>query len=480
MGHAGFYIRANADGWQLIDLSAGDPTRLESPASQSESLDQKGILDQLDHAGGAGSQTRYRILIGVPADWCLSAAVSAEGLPKASSAQRLQALTFRMEAILPINAEEHAIAFVGSRAEEDRLGIAVRADRLTNLVQALEDSGHDVVAILPRALLAARTVFQGQPADEVEQPAGLIWQEGRGVDREPQTQMLLIDQGKPLRWRLIETSDLAIAQQIDLDELHAQPDRAWHVTPELEQSLTHALQPEANPTAIQTIDPADQLERNGAQAILGGGGLPWVDLRVGPLAPTNTWRRLRLPATACAAATVILLVTLIALLWVRAGQYDEMAQHFDQQAAERFRQAMPGQTVPVSPQRRLNTRLQQLRGEQGLAGDEQDWDQTPALVHLHQSLAALPDDQRYTITDLRLEDGRLRLTGQARTHGEADQIANALRLRSAFVVDPPSTDNLPDQGVRFVIDAVFAQPVQQVDAPAGSATLAGSRAGGTP
>ncbi|MEM6257193.1 MAG: hypothetical protein AAGI37_02625 [Planctomycetota bacterium] len=163
---------------------------------------------------------------------------------------------------------------------------------------------------------------------------------------------------------------------------------------------------------------------------MSGAAQPWINLDGGPLAPRHQWRRI---------------------------QPDRKAARPTSGRGLLAGTARPGH--PNQPQRRLQAKLKQLRGESGLAGgDALDASSAPTLVLLHDLLEALPSDQRYAITDLRIEQGELRMTGYERTHGEADQIANTMRGSSLFVVEPPSTDNLREGGVRFALQATHRPP----------------------
>jgi type II secretion system protein L len=432
-----------------------------------EDLDTRGVRRFLAESTGTNNTKACRIVIGVPASWCGCASVSAEGLPKGNAEQREQAMAFRLESELPITAEDCAIGLLQGQDPGTHLGVAVESSRLAELVHGLEDDGHEVEAIVPRGLLTAQAYLGRATPDDLKQSVGLVWHESDGADGQGQTQLLLVGPNQSPRWRVLDTTPEALAQQLALDDDATQATRVWKLETNCKSIYRPVIEQRGSNVSIESVTLAGQAEEQAALRILERRQRPWVDLRRGPLAPRHVWRRLRFPASACVAAAAILLVTAIALLWLRADEYNHLAQQHDEQGRRAFAEAMPGQAVPTSPQRRLKTRIKQLRGEQGLAaGDEQLTDQSPTLLLLHDLLAGLPTDQRFAITDLRLEDGDLRLTGQARTHGEADQLANTLRTRSPFIVEPPSTDSLTkDKGVRFTIQATYRPPNQQASQP---------------
>ena len=68
------------------------------------------------------------------------------------------------------------------------------------------------------------------------------------------------------------------------------------------------------------------------------------------------------------------------------------------------------------------------------------------LVTLRDLLMHLPagDELRYRVLELRLDQNRFTLEGQAAAHGDADSIVTALRQGGTFSVEPPRTEQLGD------------------------------------
>lgn len=461
MRHAAYYLRCIGSAWSIYDLTDREQGSAIDPLI--EGLDQQAIAKYLaEQCNQLGHADTARLVVGLPASWCLCATVSEEGLPKASPAQHREALDYRLEAQLPITAESCAIDYCGNGPE--RLGVAVEAGHLLSLVHDLEDAGHSIEAIVPSALLAAQAWLDANNPNEPNEAVSLVWLEKGGSIDPGLTQVVHISPGSPPRWRIIDSQtngEQALRQQLEIDEATSSTSsRRWHAAPEVASCLMGAF--------AETLEPeelTDALEAEITQArMVLSNQQPWVNLARGPLAARHHWRRLRVPAAVCIAALVMLLLSVLSVLLLRADAYDRIAEQYDNQSAEVFSQAMPGQAVPTSPTRRLRARLQQLRGETGLAGIGQTQATSGnsggggTLLLLHDLLDTLPSDQRYAITDLRIEDGQFRMTGYARTHSEADQIAKTLRGSALFTVEPPSTDNLKEGGVRFALQATHTNP----------------------
>lgn len=450
------YVCGSPDAWSIYALNERQDTDAATEPL-AEALDTQGILQRISaFSRDVEKQGSVHVVIGLPAAWCLSATISDTGIPRGAAAEVDQALSYRLEAALPITAEDCAIGFVG--CDSDRLGVATQAHCLKTLVQTLEDQGHVVSSITPRALLAAQAWCDAGPVDQGEWPATLCWREA-GSDHAGSAQLLHIDPARPPRWRVIAGSAPdPLREHLMIDGLlDTAAGRQWFVTADIKEM---AVLPLEEDVPVQSLGDPVSAECDAARKIVQRPDQAWVNLAKGPLAPRYQWRRIRQPAIAATAAAMLLLAAIAAVLLLRAEQYNLIARQYDNRSAEAFAHAMPGQTVPVSPKRRLQTRLKQLQGESGIAGGEElQITATPTLNVLHDLLITLPGNQRYAITDLRLEDGGLRMSGYARSHGEADQLANALRKAGVFVVEPPSTDKLPDGGVRFSLKGQHSRPV---------------------
>lgn len=456
MSRAGYYLCGTATGWKVYAIDASGSGDGVPAAPIAEDLAVKDVLHQLKPDPGSQKASTHHVVIGLPATWCLCATIPVDGLPSGNADRFEQALAFRLEAALPVTAEDCAIGFLGSGPK--RLGVAVMAKRLTGLVHALEDAGHVVEAIVPRSLLVAQAWQSGGESPATSEPSCYYWHDLDDKNATGPGQLLHLSAKREPRWRTIDNHPTSLAQQIAIDSDEDQPH--WFATADAKETLRASLSElDVDADSIGTLSIPVDAELETAQCLIDQPHRAWVNLARGPLAPRHQWRRLRTPVIACVIAAMVLLTTAIGVLFWRAQQYDQIAAQYDSQVQQAYVQVMPGQVIPTSPIRRLQTKLKQLRGEQGLAaGDALHAAPVPALNLIHDALAALPADLRFAITDMRLEDDELRLVGQARSHSEADQLANALRQSLVYVVEPPSTDKLPEGGVRFTLQARYLQP----------------------
>jgi hypothetical protein len=127
------------------------------------------------------------------------------------------------------------------------------------------------------------------------------------------------------------------------------------------------------------------------------------------------------------------------MLW-RAARYNRLAARCADEQREVFRQTVPRQPEPLDVPSRLAS---EQRALQGLSGDSTaPPPQPPGLVALRDLLARLPGDVRFRVLELRLDGASFVIEGQARSHSDADAIAESLRAAGGFSVDPPRTEQL--------------------------------------
>jgi hypothetical protein len=132
-------------------------------------------------------------------------------------------------------------------------------------------------------------------------------------------------------------------------------------------------------------------------------------------------------------------------------RYREQAEAATLRQEKFFRDLYPAERLPLAVKARLESDLERLRGLSGV-GDESD-NRPSALVGLYELFRRMPTDLRYRLLDIRIDPEGVVLEGQVRTHGDADIMASALRKQNGFAVEPPRTEQLPQNVVGFVLSA---------------------------
>ncbi|MBE3068813.1 MAG: hypothetical protein IMZ66_01115, partial [Planctomycetes bacterium] len=385
------------------------------------------------------------LVLGLPSAQVYSAEVASDGLPRKD---RRQALTYRLEEHLPLDAESLTADFlppVGGRT----FGVAVETAPAGDLIERLARAGIEVEAVCPTALLAL-----WQLVDHLDGAAGfcLMGQAG-GVD------VFRIRDGRPVSWHTVEADPGEAAQAVQVDLLAQPPEDGAGgqlVAADLGPEFLEAV---AGRTGLvcRHVDEASAvaLAAQAAPAVLEGRGAGWVNLRRGDLAPGDRLGRLRRPLQAAAALVLVLLAVVTGGAWWRAGRYEaQAAGHIEEQRAV-FLRLYPNQRVPGSVRRHLASEATRLAA---LAGTDQAVPDRPAALDTaRRVVSGLPADLRARLVMLRIEPAEVYLEGQARSHADAEAVARGIAAQG-LAMEPPRTESLAKGGVAFTLAGRPAAP----------------------
>lgn len=390
------------------------------------------------------------LLISIDSSLCLATQFTVASVRQL---RKREALLFLLEETLPISAEEIVADFV----VQQRFVFAVVAETaaLEPLVVELTRAGFYVEAIVSEVILACEEHLRAEDWPARHQ---VLWLEDRHWE------LLTVDGSKPTAWERLPATYDALVKSLRAAELVAS-----------EQLPLVAYGPSAMIADVQALISAPWLSveretvphtlavQSGRTAtrILDGQLDPPLQLLRGPLAASVKRKHpLRVEWRLVQSAVAMLLLACAATQyrhWQTAQQ--ELAAHVAGQA-DLFRDLYPDKRVPVGVQTRLASDLRRLRGVRGETTELPSG--VEALTVVQQVLAALPADLRFRLLEIRVEHGRLSLSGEVRSHGDADRIAAALR-KQGLRVSPPSTQQLPQQGVDFRLTADIV-PAQEKSA----------------
>jgi hypothetical protein len=431
------YFVALESGRASVARVEGDAVHLETAEPDSEDASTEdlaeAIREQLAKLGYAGEG----VCLGLSSRRVLAAPVDCENLPRR---QRTSALAFRLEACLPLDAEDLAVGFlpsVGGRA----LGVAAEAAPLVELLERLSRRGVETASICPTALLALSEVAAGREDGDF-----VVCASPEHVD------VFRLADGRPITWHTAapEAGEPVRAMEVDLLARPAAAD-ALQVTlvgPEADR-LGAAMAERMDASVATREETVMELAARGARRLLEGTGAGWVDLRQGPLAPSDAWGRLARPIRTAAALAVLVLAAACGGAWWRAGRYDALASRFEARQAAVYHERHPNAAVPVNPRSRLAS---EARRAEGVSGAEGVLPEAPCgLEALRQIVAGLPNDLRFRIYDLRIAPNDVQLDGQARSHGDAEKLARALEEKAGCRMAPPRTEADAKGSVTFVL-----------------------------
>jgi len=389
-------------------------------------------VDLLGQLGCSGEL----ICLGLGADRAMSAAIESRGIPRKG---RRTAMLYRLEEQLPIDAEQLTADFLPP-TEGRSLAIAVATAPTREIIDSLASGGVEVGAIHPTAMLALQQVRRGlEDARYVVMPTF------------DELNVFAMAGGRPLGWYATASGKAEQALRYIHADLLTRPTDdpgAVAVIAKEPNDLAEALASDG-PLQIAAID-ADPLTlaAQAAPSLTGGEGCP--DFRRDQLAMGSLWKRTgRLPAVT-AAVTTLLLAALTGLFLLRGMQYSRIANTCRSAQLIEFDAVHPHSTPPPDIARYLADEHDRLRGISGAGADIPP--RRSALNTLRNIAAALPQDMRLRITELRIAPGGMFMSGEARTFSDAEAVAAELAA-AGFTVDPPRSESMPAGGVRFVINA---------------------------
>ncbi len=377
---------------------------------------------------------------------CLCATFSTGELQRKG---RRRAMGFMLEENLPVSIEEVVADYLDTDRDE-ALGVCSEVDKLREIVEALEKASIPVRHICPTALLSAAYAARMHP-----DVGGVLLCSvcDEGENAQSQYDWVRLDKQKPTCWRWLADDAEAMREQmasyknadespapvalIGFDHPHGEFARAC-------DGLECRRLEDVNYYQAAVYYGANLLEESQS---------PWIDLRRGPLAPSNQYQVYRRPIGALVASVVVLLVSVCGVMQWRGRQYANLRKQYLAQQVTVFKEALRDQRVPPADikRRMLSERrkLARLSGEDMENAGKEALKSTSALVHLKDVLENLPANLRYRILEMNIKPDLIRLEGQARSHADADDIAAALREAGIYQVEPPETRALGERGVSF-------------------------------
>ena len=441
------------------------------------------------------------LILALPSSACLAATVSTDGLLRQ---RRREALSYRLEEALPLDAENYVADFAPAGSTSEALGVAVEVDPLRLLIEALEARGLTIAHVCPTALLlhvacplessplpppdvslasssppecdavaqdgtadVAPDPPEGSPASTTTFPSTrLVTLIGCGVrgmsldgdrlnrnaarDFSGQASMDLVvsEAGQIRQWRHLPRADL---DQVVV-EIAATTDRPgsesciWlgNIPTALEGHLTESFGDKVGVLSL-THEKAywHTALITSAQRAARGGGFP-IDLRRDRLADRHPLARLGNALPAAAAGFLLLLLATASLGFASATRWSEMAQSHEAVMIDAFTRVFPNQPTSAATLSRLRSEATKAEGLRGDLDAPEAVASTRLLHDLHDLLTATraTPGLRFQLLELRLDADRFYLDGHARSHAEADRFVQQLSEELDYELDPPRSQSV--------------------------------------
>jgi hypothetical protein len=379
------------------------------------------------------------VLLALPSAWCLSATLATADLPAKA---RRRALLYRFEESLPLAAEEVRADFI--EIPGSAMGVCASRRLVDPLMAALRAAGLNVVAMCPAAVLELEAAVE-----RADSSTGDVW---RASGRDGEIDLFHLRDGRPTSWALLPAEPGALAAHLRLERLgRSEPSRL--LSSRLSTETIGRI--DGMEIVTELTETEDTATTKVAEAILSGRRSAWIDLSRGESADADeTLRRLGRPLTAAVVCVAACLTCVAASLLIRAERYDRAATAWRDQQRDVFRRVFPNGTPPADVRSRLMSEERSLRA----AGGEGASAAPPSgLIVLRDLVNKLPDT-RFRIQEIRVEEGKFTLEGQAKSHDDADAIAEAVSAGGRFAADPPRTEQLAGQGVSFTLGGAVVSP----------------------
>lgn len=406
-----------------------------------------------------GHDGRLEVVVALESDLCLSTDFAA---PAQRRLRTRDALLYQIEETLPVAAEDVAAdLLIHSRRV---LAVCCDAAWLARLSGALAAANLAVRGVTPGVLLA----FEG--ATSRPKDAGrccLAWQ------REDSIELVSLIGNRPVELASLPRDAVTLQQEVGVralavggaPKLYLVGGRFDYLSGGESAQLRQIV--EDNPDAERLDVDFEAAASTGAERVLSGEATLGIDLlRGGANAGLQTDSPLRGNFSLLQASVAVLL---LAIAWY--GYRVASLARADSAAAaaandDIFRRVFPDKRVPTGVRARLASELRRLKGVQGQDGGAPTV--TAAMDIVGSVLESLPAGMRFRLLEIRVDERRVYLEGEARSHGDADRIAAALR-NASLRVDPPRTTQLPDRGVGFRLTAE-SQGLDSKTGPADKAT----------
>lgn len=352
--------------------------------------------------------------------------------------RRPDAMLFELEEWLPVAAEDLSATYV--RDGLNVLAVAAARPDIQQLAEALEDQGVDIDLVTPLVTLAVASHIE---QDRRNEPYAVLWlrQDGSG-------DLVQISSARLASWQFLPNAQRNLVREWQYESLRGAAEIPIHIyhsgklPSALLNELTHVDMVE---TTVCDGDPLVEPALEALQAIRSGIQEPVAALP--QITATSRFQQPLAKEVRLVLGTLVLLLGSLAFVNWRAAQQSTSSSQQAQIAAEDvFREVLPGARLRTGVRSRLESELAKLAGVRGSASESEL--AGSALPLLYDLLVSLPEEMRFRLLEIRVEEDELHVTGEVRSFADADRIAGALRGRG-LQVTPPTTQRLPTEGVSF-------------------------------
>lgn len=415
---------------QSIDAQSFDAADPLSP----EALDE--LTRRIEALGARGRPA----VLGLPSSRVYADTVATDGLPKRG---RHAGLLYRLEENLPLDAERLTAGFVPTTADA-AFGVAVDTERTRTVIDALDARAIEIAHLRPTALLVLAEVLHRRYKAGAPHAAVIALDDAIEIVR--------LEGDAPAGWSTASAFDPEeVVRAVEADLLiHPREESPvailaiGDVPAPVAQALSGIDRVEIEPDDTPAIEHAARA----ADRLLCGRETGWVELRRDGLAPADLRRRLRPWLRAAAVLALALAASAAGGLYWRSRQLAIAAEAVEREQEAVYRTLYTTGPLPVDIASRLRSEVRRLAGVRGMGVEVPQ--RVCALEALRRMTSELPPGLRLRITGVQIHAGTIYIEGQARSHSDAETVAQALK-RAGLDLERPRTERLATDGVAFTL-----------------------------
>lgn len=435
MQSSGWTILEQNDDWWIARIAEATPELRRVEINEKATAEElaKTIAAQLAELG---YRSQEDAILCLASGGCLAAKLTSAATPADSSPETL---SFQLEEFLPVSAEQFVADFIP--VASGTLGVAIIAEAIRPLLQALDVAGVSIRSIIPATILATQSVIQ-TPANQLGGDAVLVWPSDSAFD------VVCVEGGVISDWLYIRGDSSALEQNLwMLMSGREIPIFVCRSDVETESESAADLQH----YGCLSVPPLTELVAVAVGDVLAGKLIPAIDLRREKLASRTPYHSLQKLITVAAIAACVFLMAMIIGLEYRSWRYEQSAQEYQLAMEQVFLQIFPKQQIPLGIRSRLESEHSKTVG---LRDTKKIPEVASAAETFRVMLAALPDTLRYRLTEISVQGRQLKIDGEVRTHGDAASLATVL-TETGFEVQPPRTVQASGGNVTVTLSAEY-------------------------
>lgn len=336
------------------------------------------------------------------------------------------AITFAIEAELPIDAESMVVAH--QRFNEKLICNVAEVQPIWECVETLESLGLRVQHIVVESFL---------------------WMQFQSLSRAIADGVVVCS---PVNETMVEVCQFENGTPVAWSRCH---DDASEIEREITMMTDASFAAMVNEPIRLTMESESDWQSDvneASERLLSGKMTPWFELRRGRLAAHDPLRPIRSSVFQFAVALMAMLVIIVASLSWKTMQLTSIRENAVASMEESFREAFPDQRLPTAIVKRIRSEHKKAIGQRSVSSTvRRPVDAFPVLSNI---IAALPEDLSFQVRSIRIQDGEFQLDIDLESLDATAQITRHLD-EAGFETLPPSTTRVANGKIQTRLRGEF-------------------------